>query len=219
MATPTTFFSPGGGTTAYLASARPSPGPPVLLLHAWWGLNQAIRELADRFASDGFTVLAPDLFDGSVLTSPEDAEAHVSSLTEADGERISTSASAALDHLLALPDARGDRAAVIGLSFGAMEATQLAGARPDIAALVCFYSGIFEAPDGVAYLGHFAEDDAFDDSAHVSELEPTLGEGSAAHLYPGTRHWFIEPDRPEFDAEATELAHARTVAFLRQHLG
>ena len=52
---------------AYLAPARPAPGPPVLLLHPWWGLNQTIRDLADRLAGDGFTVIAPDMFDGTVL--------------------------------------------------------------------------------------------------------------------------------------------------------
>ena len=53
-----------GDTDAYLAPARPAPGPPVLLLHTWWGLNEAMRDLADRLAGDGFTVMAPDMFDG-----------------------------------------------------------------------------------------------------------------------------------------------------------
>lgn len=207
-----------GDTDTYLAPARPSPGAPVLLLHPWWGLNQTIRDLADRLAGDGFTVMAPDLFDGTVLTTPDDAKAHVTSLTQADGDRIRARVQATLDHLLAHPDARGDRAAIIGLSFGAMEGTEVATARPDVAALVTFYSGIFEAPDGIAYLGHFAEDDEFDDSAQVPDLQRTLGEGSAAHVYPGTKHWFIEADRPEFDADATELAYSRTVAFLREQL-
>jgi len=83
---------------------------------------------------------------------------------------------------------------------------------------VTYYSGIFEAPDGIAYLGHFAEDDEFDDSAQVPDLERTLGEGSAAHVYAGTKHWFIEADRPEFAHDAAELANARTVAFLREQL-
>jgi carboxymethylenebutenolidase len=189
-----------------------------LLLHPWWGLNQTIRDLADRLAGDGFTVMAPDMFQGKVLTTPDEALANVRSLTEADGERIRAGVLASLDHLLAHPDARGDRAGIIGLSFGAMEGTEVAAARPDVGALVTYYSGIFEAPDGIAYLGHFAEDDEFDDSAQVPEFEKTLGEGSAAHVYPGTKHWFIEGDRPEFDADAAELAYARTVAFLREQL-
>ncbi len=69
-----------GDIDAHLAPARPSPGAPVLLLHPWWGLSQTIRDLADRLAGDGFTVMAPDLFDGTVLTTPEDAKAHLKSL-------------------------------------------------------------------------------------------------------------------------------------------
>ena len=214
-----------GDTTAYLAPAQSTPGAPVLLLHPWWGLNQAIRDLADRLARDGFTVMAPDLYNGTVLTTPDDAEAFMRSIGrgEADGgaltqERISGSAEAALDYLLAHPDARGDRAAIIGLSMGAGYGHELAAARPEVVAFVGFYPGIFEAPRGVAYLGHFAEHDEFDDSAEVATLKPTLGEGSAAYVYPGTKHWFIEADRPEFDAEATELPYQRTVAFLREHL-
>jgi carboxymethylenebutenolidase len=203
---------------AYLAVAKSPPGAPVLLLHPWWGLNQAIRDLADRLAGDGFTVMAPDLFDGTVLTTPEDAEANVRSLTDVDTERMRSGVNAALDHLLGHPDASGNRAAIIGLSFGAMEGTEVAASRPDVAALVTYYSGIFQAPDGSAYLGHFAEDDEFDDSAQVPDLQRTLGEGSAAYVYPGTRHWFAEADRPEFEEEASELAYRRSVEFLRQQL-
>ena len=208
-----------GDCDAYFAPAIPAPGPPVLLLHPWWGLNQTIRDFADRLAGDGFTVMAPDMFEGTILTTPDDALANVKSLSEADHARIRAGTLAALDRLLAAPETRGDRAGIIGLSFGAMEGTELAGGRSDIGALVMFYSGIFEAPDGIPYLGHFAEDDEFDDSAQVPDFEKTLGEGSAAHVYPDTKHWFIEGDRPEFERNATELAYARTVAFLQENLG
>ena len=78
-----------GDTNAYLAPAQPEPGAPVLLLHPWWGLNQAIRDFADRLATDGFTVIAPDLFDGTVLTTADDAEAFLGSIGrgEANGGR------------------------------------------------------------------------------------------------------------------------------------
>ncbi|MDQ3554293.1 MAG: dienelactone hydrolase family protein, partial [Chloroflexota bacterium] len=69
-----------GDTDAYFAPARITPDAPVLLLHPWWGLNQAIRDQADRLAGDGFTVMAPDLFDGTVLTTADDAEAFLASI-------------------------------------------------------------------------------------------------------------------------------------------
>ncbi|MEO8246155.1 MAG: alpha/beta fold hydrolase [Chloroflexota bacterium] len=219
--TDTTRVAPAAaGATSHFAAARPSPGAPVLLLHPWWGLNQTICDLADRLAGDGFTVMAPDLFGGTVLTTPGEAEAFVSSIGTGTvtKESIRSASRAALEELLASPEASGDRAAIIGLSFGAMQAMELLDGRSDIAALVCFYSGIFEAPAGLPYLGHFAEHDEFDDSAGVPEFEKTLDEDSAAYIYPGTKHWFLEADRPEYDAGAAELAYARTVAFLREHL-
>ena len=215
-----------GDTDTYLASARPSPGAPVLLLHTWWGLNETIRDLADRLAGDGFTVMVPDLFDGVVSTTIEDADVYTTSIEQGDGQPgglnpdlIMGRVQATLDHLLAHPDVRGDRAGIIALSFGGWYGSQVAAARSDVAAFVSIYSDVFEAPGGAAYLGHFAEQDAYVDSTQVADMEKTLGDGSAAHVYPGTKHWFMESDRPEFDAAATELAYARTVAFMRANLG
>lgn len=215
-----------GDTDAYVASAMPSPGAPVLLLHAWWGLNDVMRDLADRLAADGFTVMAPDLFDGTVLTTIEDADAYTTAIEQGDGQpgglnpdRIMGRVAAALDHLLAHPDVRGERAAIIAMSFGGWYGSHVAAVRDEVAAFVSVYSDVFDAPAGAAYLGHFAENDAFIDSTRAAAAKATLSEGSAAYLYPGTKHWFMESDRPEFDAEAAELAYARTVEFLRTTLG
>jgi carboxymethylenebutenolidase len=215
-----------GDTDTYLAPARPSPGPPVLLLHAWWGLNEDIRDLADRLAGDGFTVMGPDLFDGRVLTTIEDADAYTTAIEQGGGQpgglnpdRIMGRVESTLDHLLAHPDIRGDRAAIIALSFGGWYGSHVAAERSDVAAFVSIYSDVYEAPGGAAYLGHFAENDQFVDSGPLADMEKSLGEGSAVHVYPGTKHWFMEPDRPEFDADATELAYSRTVEFLRANLG
>jgi carboxymethylenebutenolidase len=199
---------------AYVAPARPGPCPPVLLLHAWWGLNQPIKDLADRLAGDGFTVMAPDLFGGTVLTTIEEADAHGKEM-DSDYERILDLVGSGLDTLLAHPDAHGEHAAIVALSFGAWYARQVAEGRPEVNALVCIYGDVFEGPEGVAYLGHFAENDQFVDSG--PELQ-AAGDRGEAYIYAGTKHWFIEDDRPEYDAEAAQLAYTRTVDFLRRQL-
>ena len=94
----------------------------MLLLHAWWGLTEMMRDLADRLAADGFTVLAPDLFNGTVLKTIEEADKHVGEV-EGNADRLYARVNAALDHLLADPNVAGNRAAVIGFSFGAYYGT------------------------------------------------------------------------------------------------
>jgi carboxymethylenebutenolidase len=106
----------------------------------------------------------------------------------------------------------------------------MAASRPEVAALVNYYGGIGGGvPDGPedgprpAYLAHAAENDPYeDDPAAVRGLVTRLQEedaGSAAYLYPGTSHWFAEPDRPDYNEEASELAYRRTVEFLGANLG
>ncbi|HEY3587956.1 MAG TPA: dienelactone hydrolase family protein, partial [Myxococcaceae bacterium] len=60
---------PGGrASTAYVARPRGAARGGLLLLHEWWGLNDWVRSEADRYATQGYLVLAVDLFGGSVAT-------------------------------------------------------------------------------------------------------------------------------------------------------
>ena len=86
--------------------------------------------------------------------------------------------------------------------------------------LALFYGGDEpEPPVSVdAVLQHLAEHDedwfSLDESQAVREGFENLGVAVSQHTYPGTTHWFGEPDRPEFDREAAELAWQRTIEFL-----
>ena len=224
MGQTTRISTPDGGADAYLATPANPPGPPVLALHAWWGLNGMFRDLVDRLAGDGFTVLAPDLFDGRVLGTIEEAESFQQNELdeEANAERLVARCAAALDHLLRLPETRGDRAAVLGISFGGVYARWLAKTRPEIAGLVTYYGGGWDPPaeprdPPAAWLSHWAENDEFEEAP--AEPAEAANPASASHSYPETKHWFAEPDRPEYVEAASELAYARTVEFLRSVLG
>ena len=111
--------------------------------------------------------------------------------------------------------------AVIGFSLGANYALDLAAEDPEhIRSVVLFYGtggGDFSA-SRASYLGHFAENDEFEPPAGVDELEQTLrnyGRQVTFYHYGGTRHWFFEPDRPEYNQAAAALAWDRTLGFLR----
>ncbi len=223
------------GERAYHAVANPDTGARVLLLHPWWGLNQPMIDLADRLAGDGFVVLAPDLFDGVVLDTIDDADAHLQEV-EGDPDAMYARVQRALDSLLA---GEQDPVGVIGFSMGAAYGHWLTSDRDEIGAVVTFYGGLgFDAPEGEEaepwqwsltessppYLGHFAEEDPYEDedSAGVEGFDSRLkaaNTASAAYLYPGAKHWFFEDNRPEYDSESAELAYQRTVAFLTESLG
>lgn len=115
--------------------------------------------------------------------------------------------------------------AVIGFSLGAFSALDLAAEDPiRIRAVVLFYEtgGWDFSTSRAAFLGHFAENDPFEARSNVDELEEALKDAGrlvSFHHYPGTGHWFFEPDRPDaFDKAAADLAWERTVVYLTHRL-
>jgi len=189
----------------------------VLVLHAWWGLNDDVRASAERLRREGYEVASPDLFHGPVATTRDEAQA-LSGKVSKDWQSTMTEIEAALKKLQA------DRVAVLGWSMGVWFSWQLAQAHADrIRGLVSYYGyGEFEPGAKLPpIIGHFAENDEFDSVEDVRAVEQKLIEAKHVaefHVYPGTKHWFDEPSRPEYDKAASELAWRRTLAFLDTQL-
>ena len=212
------------GNRAYLAVPEVGAGAGVLVLHAWWGLTSVFTDVCDRLAAEGFVALAPSLYAGEA-TAATIAEAEIlrdeHDRAAADVEAI---VRAAVDQLRGLPAVTGAQIGVIGFSLGAYWALHLSQVRPDdVNAVVVIYGtddGDYRTAQA-AYLGHFAEDDAFEPVEAVRALEARIraeGREVTFHVYPGTGHWFVEPDRPEYDAAAADLVWERTLAFLNARL-
>ena len=189
----------------------------VLVLHPWWGLNADVLAAAERLRRDGYEVASPDLFHGRVAATRDEAKA-LSGEVSKDWKSAMNEIEAALEKL------KADRVAVVAWSMGVWFSWQLAQAHPDrIRGLVSYY-GYGEFEPGATLppiLGHFAENDEFDSVEDVRGVERKLIEEKHAvefHVYPGTKHWFDEPSRPEYDKAASDLAWRRTLAFLDTHL-
>jgi carboxymethylenebutenolidase len=205
----------------FLAIPPTGKGSGVLVLHAWWGLNDTMKAICTRLAESGFVAFAPDLYHGKVADNIAEAETLGKAL---DANHLQAKAEIAEATLflneLAAPAGRG--LAVIGFSLGAYYALNLAAADPQhIRSVVLFYGtgGGDYRNSKAAYLGHFAENDAFEPKSNVDELEASLrraGRPVTFYRYPGTGHWFFEPDRSEaYNQAAASLAWDRTLAFLK----
>lgn len=206
----------------YLAVPLAGKGSPVLVLHAWWGLNDTIRAFCNRLAESGFVAFAPDLYHGKVADTIADAE-RLGATLDANYLQAKAEIAAAAKFLneRAGPASRG--VAVIGFSLGAYYALDLAAAAPElIHSAVLFYGsggGDFST-SRAAYLGHYAESDPYEPAESVNGLENGLTSAGRAvifHRYAGVGHWFFEPDRVDaYNKAAAALAWERTLAFLNQ---
>jgi len=189
----------------------------VLALHPWWGLSDDVRAYAERLRGEGYKVATPDLYHGRVATTIDGAKALMGGL---DQKSAMTETEEALTKL----SAQAERIAVLAWSMGVWYSWQLAQAGPNRTHALVSYYGLGEVEAGRAVppiLGHFAEQDEFESLDDVRRTEQALvqsGRVAQFHIYPGTKHWFDEPSRPEFDKAASELAWQRTAAFLDTHL-
>jgi len=202
----------------YFARPPGGSGRAVLILHAWWGLNDTIRAFCDGLAGAGFAVFALDLYGGRVAVTIDEAEKLAGGL---DADRAKGDVAQATAFLLEASGQPEKGLAVIGFSLGAYYALDLSAAQPGKVHSVVLYYGVGPADFGrarAAYLGHFAADDPYEPAESVAWLESALtdaGRPVTFHTYPETGHWFAEPDRADaYHPAAAALAWERSLAFL-----
>jgi carboxymethylenebutenolidase len=210
---------------AYLAMPPAGKGPGVLVLHAWWGLNEFFRGFCDQLALKGFVALAPDMYTGKIARTIEEAEQLKAHWNEE--QEVPPIILPALDDLSKHTSVNDHGLGVIGFSMGAYWALWLALKKPELVrAVTLFYgtnggSGDFRQSKA-AYLGHFAERDPYESASTVQALEQNLKAAkrpTTFYTYPGTGHWFFEKDRQDaYDARAAQLAWERTLAFLNDSI-
>jgi carboxymethylenebutenolidase len=219
-----TFAANGHGGQGYLSLPASGTGPGVVVIQEWWGLNDNIRAIADRFAVEGFVALAPDLYHGKRAREPDEAGKLMMAL---NADTAARDLSGAIDCLLT-SGATGLKVGTVGFCMGGALAIYAGTVVPEkVGAVVDFYGGHPHLrPDltrlAAPLLGLFAENDGFVTPAVVQTLASQLkglGKSVEVHIYPGTDHAFFNDTRPEvYAADAAANAWQRTLAFFRTHL-
>ena len=218
------FAANGRTTGGYLATPASGSGPGVIVIQEWWGLVQHVKDVAERFASEGFVALAPDLYHGRSTTSPDEAGKLMMAL---EIDRAERDLRGAIDFLLARDDVAGERVGTVGFCMGGQLSLFAASANPKVGACVDFY-GIHPSvtPDlanlQAPVLGFFAERDGFVTPEAARKLESDLraaGKEVEMTVFAGADHAFFNDTRAEvYHAGYAAECWTRTLAFYRRHL-
>jgi carboxymethylenebutenolidase len=218
-----TFPSNGHTCDGYLAGDGTGPG--VLVIQEWWGLVPHITDVVDRFAAEGFTALAPDLYHGQSTTEPDGAGKLMMAMNIDQAAKDMSGAVALLQERTGRT-----KVGVVGYCMGGGLALVLAARRPDAIAAAAPYYGVIPwesaQPDWSAIeakvVGEYAELDDFANPDAVRALEAQLrglGKDATLHIHPGTQHAFFNDSRPEvYDADASRVAFERTLELFRTTL-
>lgn len=213
----------------YLALPPAGHGPGLVLLQEIWGVNDHIRAQAELYAQAGFVVLAPDVFwrqaARTALDYGETGSAQAFELAgRLDGAQAADDMVRALEVLRAQPQVDGGTG-MLGYCLGGQLAFR-AGALGGASAIVSYYGGGIErhldlVPRIAApVMFHYAQLDAHITADKVAQVQQAFADKPDAtfHLYPGVQHGFNCWGRPAFDRKSSQLALARTLAFLSQCL-
>jgi carboxymethylenebutenolidase len=231
--------------TAYRADPPGEVRGAIVVIQEIWGLADHIKEVADRFASEGYLAVAPDLLGHIGLTPGAGAElqqlmsADEATRTAAQPRMRETMGAArspefaawavpalrsVVDLVLEQPGVDGS-VGVVGFCFGGSYSYALALAEPRLRAAVAFYGGFPETGDPATIscpvLAFYGEQDhGITDG--VPELEQRMADGGVdftARVYHAVGHAFFNDTSPSrYDAEAATDAWQRTLDFLGRHL-
>jgi carboxymethylenebutenolidase len=214
------FNTANGASTAYVATPDESNGKAVILIHEWWGLNDHIKDITDRYAAEGFTAIAPDLYRGKVTKDKEEAGRLMQNLDLEDGLNTIQ---------MAIEKAREaydiEKFGITGFCMGGTFALRAACELENIGAAAPFYGDIpdeFTLKDlrcPVIFVS--GTQDQWINPEKVGELERIAAENflPVESLKYDADHAFFNDTRPEvYDAAAAKEVWSKVIAFFNKNL-
>ena len=200
------------------------PFPALVVIHEWWGLNDWVKDQAQKLADQGYETLAIDLYRGKVATTPEEAHEIMRGVPE---DRANRDLLAAYDYLASQPNVKKDKIGAIGWCMGGGYALNLAIAQPKLAVDVINY-GHLATEDATLQkinakvLGIFGGQDRgiTPDSVNAFQQQmKNLGKSIEVKIYPDAGHAFENPNnKGGYKPDDAQDAWNRTLAFLKQNL-
>ncbi len=216
------FTRPDGQKApGYLAEpAGSDDAPGVVMLQEWWGINNEIKQTADRLASEGFRVLVPDLYRGRVAATGDEANHLMQGLDF--GDAASQDARGAARYL----KERSRKVGVTGYCMGGALTLLSAMHVPEFDSAVVYYG--YPPPEAgdpstirIPLMGHWGLHDEFFKIAGVDAIEAKLRSGNVRyefHRY-DAKHAFANPKGlGNYSRDAAETAWRRSIFLFKRAL-
>jgi carboxymethylenebutenolidase len=216
------------GNNAYAFVAQPDDDakhPGLVLIQEWWGIEPHIRDLAQRFAAEGFVVAVPDLYHGKVVTEPNEAQKMIMMLTQ-NMDRATKEIIGALETVKAMPNVEPKKLGLIGFCVGGLLTYVVASRYADLGAVVAFYgAGYDPTPEDVAKVNApvLAIYGSHDNSIPMTQIEKVsrmykeAGKDYTLKVY-NAGHAFMNPSHGMGNEQAAADAWKLAVNFLKEHL-
>jgi carboxymethylenebutenolidase len=222
-----TFASNGDTCDGYLAVSDSGSGAGVIVVQEWWGLVDHVKDVADRFAAEGFVAVAPDFYHGARTDEPDEARRLLMGLAM---DRAAKDIQGAARYLVGRNDVTSTGVGAVGFCMGGSLALWSGALADEVTVAVGFYPAVpWErmSPTWGNYANktamiHASEEDGTSRAAGVQAAIKGIeaaGGTVEVHDYPGSKHAFFNDRRPEVhDAQHSATAWRRTRDLLNSRL-
>jgi len=213
------------GLMGYLAQPVAAGNyPAVVVIQEWWGLDDHIKSIAERFARIGYVAIAPDLYRGQVAKEPSDAQRLVMSvqlpvaLQDVQG---------AVDHVNALDNVSPKKVGVIGFCWGGGLAMMMSYKGQGVGAVASFYGQSVKPSDDdikavtVPVLGLYGDQDQGSPASLIQGWQDKFkaaGKINEMVIYKGAAHAFFNDTRPSYNKDAATDAWQRVQRWFKMYL-
>jgi carboxymethylenebutenolidase len=195
--------------------------PGIVMIHEWWGLNDNIKEMAEKLASHGYVVLAVDLYNGEVATTSDQARQLITSFDADAGIQNMNLAASYIQE-----NHNVEKLGSIGWCFGGGQSLNLALNNQDMDATVIYYGSLVTEQEALStiswpILGVFAGLDQGIPVESVNDFESSLNEldiPNEIYIYQEVDHAFANPSGERYAPDESKDAWQVTLKFLESNL-
>lgn len=204
----------------YVHPSNSGDYPGVVMIHEWWGLNDHIKNAARDLASQGYRVLAVDLYGGKVATTAVDAMKYRTEYTIEETNANMT------DAVIYLRQEGAKKVAGLGWCYGGGKSLELALSGTPLDATIIYYGTLATSTQQLSYItwpvmGVFGDQDKSISTSTVAQFRTALdniGVYNEIYVYEGVGHAFANPSGDNYAAKEASDAWQKTLAFLRAQI-